>query len=149
MQKKEPSEKGTIPRIIVFTNKKRIADDLANKAYPDGWPVDALHGDKLQRERDAILARFRSGEVPILIATDVAARSGCQGCACCGQLRHPPDIEDYVHRIGRTARGSDEKWDAPMPFSILSEQRTGKALGGIVGQGGTAGVGESEGIGTG
>ena len=116
-QKKDTNEQKTLPRIIVFTNKKRIADDLANKAYQDGWPVDALHGDKLQHERDAILARFKSGEVPILIATDVAARGlDVKDVRVVVNYDMPPDIEDYVHRIGRTARGSDERLGCAYAF---------------------------------
>ena len=116
-QKPEPSDQKSLPRIIVFTNKKRIADDLANKAYQDGWPVDALHGDKLQPERDAILARFKTGEVPILIATDVAARGlDVKDVRVVINYDMPNDVEDYVHRIGRTARGSDEKLGCAYAF---------------------------------
>ena len=101
---------GVMCRTIIFSNKKRICDELAHKAYQDGWAVDAIHGDRLQPERDATLARFRSGEVPVLIATDVAARGlDVRDVQVIINYDMPLDIEDYVHRIGRTARGSDEK----------------------------------------
>ena len=117
VSKEQPGGQNALPRIIVFTNKKRIADNLASKAYQDGWPVDALHGDKLQSERDAILARFKSGEVPILIATDVAARGlDVKDVRVVINYDMPNDVEDYVHRIGRTARGNDEKLGCAYAF---------------------------------
>ena len=97
-------------RTIIFTNKKRVADDLAWKAHEAGYSVDSLHGDKGQPERDAILAAFKKGNVPLLVATDVAARGlDVRGVRVVINYDMPVDLEDYVHRIGRTGRGGDAK----------------------------------------
>ncbi|KAF4713510.1 putative ATP-dependent RNA helicase ddx17, partial [Perkinsus olseni] len=71
----------------------------------DGWPALCIHGDKKQEERDWVLHEFKSGKSPIMIATDVASRG-----LDVKDIRHvvnydfPGQIEDYVHRIGRTGR---------------------------------------------
>ena len=65
-----------------------------------------MHGDKEQRERERMLADFRSGRAPILVATDVAARGlDIKDVRMVINFEFPPRIEDYVHRIGRTGRG--------------------------------------------
>ena len=73
--------------------------------YHSRWPALAIHGDKKQEERDWVLKEFREGRNPILVATDVAARG-----LDVKDIKHvinydfPGQIEDYVHRIGRTGR---------------------------------------------
>ena len=65
----------------------------------------AMHGDKTQQERDSCMDQFRSGRSPILIATDVAARGlDVKDVRCVINFDMPNNIEDYVHRIGRTGR---------------------------------------------
>jgi superfamily II DNA/RNA helicase len=59
---------------LIFVATKRTADDLSREMRTDGWSVLCIHGDKQQRERDRVLLQFKSGKVPILLATDVAAR---------------------------------------------------------------------------
>ncbi|KAF4688544.1 ATP-dependent RNA helicase dbp2 [Perkinsus olseni] len=92
-------------KIVVFTDTKRAADDLTRMLRMDGWPALCIHGDKKQEERDWVLQEFKSGKSPIMIATDVASRG-----LDVKDLRHvinydfPGQIEDYVHRIGRTGR---------------------------------------------
>lgn len=61
-------------KIIIFTETKRGADQLTRQLRMDGWPALAIHGSKSQSERDWVLAEFREGKNPIMIATDVAAR---------------------------------------------------------------------------
>ena len=61
-------------KIIIFTETKRNADQLTRQLRMDGWPALAIHGDKTQSERDWVLAEFKNGKNPIMIATDVAAR---------------------------------------------------------------------------
>lgn len=61
-------------KVIIFTNTKRVADELTKFLRQDGWPALAIHGDKQQQERDWVLREFKSGASPILVATAVASR---------------------------------------------------------------------------
>ena len=89
----------------MFVETKRGADALEDFLYKDGYPVTSIHGDRSQREREDALKRFRSGRTPILVATAVAARG-----LDIPHVKHvinfdlPSDVEEYVHRIGRTGR---------------------------------------------
>ena len=70
-----------------------------------------IHGDKEQRERDWILNQFRQGRTPVLVATDVAARGlDVKDCNLVINYDFPNQIEDYVHRIGRTGRAGKKGW---------------------------------------
>jgi ATP-dependent RNA helicase DDX5/DBP2 len=95
-----------IPRMIVFANRKFQCDDLVWKLNQDHWPACAIHGDKAQNEREMILRDFKAGRCPILVATDVAARGlDVKDVQVVFNFDFPTGVEDYVHRIGRTARG--------------------------------------------
>lgn len=61
-------------KVLIFVGTKRVADDLTKFLRQDGWPALAIHGDKAQQERDWVLAEFKSGRSPIMLATDVASR---------------------------------------------------------------------------
>ncbi len=95
--------------IIVFVKTKRSADKLAEKLAKQKLPVDAIHGDLRQNQRDRAIANFRNGKTRIMIATDIAARG-----LDIPHIRHvinfdlPQVAEDYIHRIGRTARAGAE-----------------------------------------
>jgi superfamily II DNA/RNA helicase len=92
---------------IVFTATKRDADALADNLSAQGHAVGALHGDMSQRERNRTLVNLRRGTLRILIATDVAARGiDVAGISHVINFDLPKFAEDYVHRIGRTGRGS-------------------------------------------
>ena len=90
---------------IVFTSTKRGADRLASKLYEDGHAAAALHGDMNQSQRNRTIAKVRSGNVRVLVATDVAAR-GIDVPTISHVINYdlPKVAEDYVHRIGRTGR---------------------------------------------
>lgn len=93
------------PRVLVFVETKRGADALCTSLYRERYPCGAMHGDKSQQERDACLRDFRSGKTPIMIATDVAARGlDVKDVRIVINFDMPNNIEDYVHRIGRTGR---------------------------------------------
>lgn len=100
LQKKEPGGLA-----LVFVETKRGADLLAKFLHQLKFPVASIHGDRPQSEREHALQSFRSGRKPILIATAVAARG-----LDIPNVKHvinfdlPSDIEEYVHRIGRTGR---------------------------------------------
>jgi ATP-dependent RNA helicase DDX3X len=90
---------------LVFVETKKGADQLDEFLYTQGFPVTSIHGDRTQREREDALKAFRSGKTPIIVATAVAARG-----LDIPNVKHvinfdlPSDIEEYVHRIGRTGR---------------------------------------------
>jgi ATP-dependent RNA helicase DeaD len=90
---------------LVFCSTKRGTDALAFSLKARGYSAEALHGDIRQNERSAILARFKNGEVGILVATDVAARGlDVDDIEAVFNYDMPNDEEYYVHRIGRTGR---------------------------------------------
>ncbi|XP_032771083.1 putative ATP-dependent RNA helicase Pl10 [Rattus rattus] len=91
--------------ILVFVETKKGADSLEDFLYHEGYACTSIHGDRSQRDREEALHQFRSGKSPILVATAVAARG-----LDISNVKHvinfdlPSDIEEYVHRIGRTGR---------------------------------------------
>jgi len=90
---------------LVFVRTKHGADRLVKRLRAHGVEAVALHGNKSQRQREQALARFQSGTVDILIATDVAARGiHVSGISHVINFDPPADTETYVHRIGRTGR---------------------------------------------
>ncbi|XBW38698.1 hypothetical protein QEN19_004286 [Hanseniaspora menglaensis] len=92
-------------KIIIFTSTKSMCDDLTADLRYKGFSAGCLHGDKSQRERDWVLENFKNGRLSILIATDVAARGlDVKGIEYVFNYDMPGNIEDYVHRIGRTGR---------------------------------------------
>jgi ATP-dependent RNA helicase RhlB len=98
-------------RTMIFINTKREAEHLHNLLNANGFPCRVISGDVEQRKRMKILDDFRDGSLPILIATDVASRGlHIDGVSHVINYDLPQDCEDYVHRIGRTARaGADGK----------------------------------------
>ncbi|RCK59601.1 ATP-dependent RNA helicase DBP2 [Candida viswanathii] len=93
-------------KILVFASTKRTCDEITTYLRSDGWPALAIHGDKDQSERDWVLGEFRKGKTSIMVATDVAARGiDVKGITHVINYDMPGNIEDYVHRIGRTGRG--------------------------------------------
>lgn len=90
---------------IVFTSTKRGADSLARALGRKKVKVSAIHGDREQREREETLADFKSGKINVIVATDVMARGiDVTGVSHVINYNVPRDIDDYIHRIGRTAR---------------------------------------------
>ena len=92
-------------KILIFTETKRGCDDLTRQLRVDGWPALSIHGDKSQQERDWVLKEFKESKSPIMIATDVASRGlDVKDIVYVINYDLPNQIEDYVHRIGRTGR---------------------------------------------
>jgi len=90
---------------LIFVETKRNCDYIEDFLYDKGYPAVAIHGDRNQREREAALQLFRTEERPILVATDVAARGlDIDNVLHVINYDLPHDINDYVHRIGRTGR---------------------------------------------
>ena len=98
-----------IKRALVFMNTKLGVEDVVTALQNRGFAAAGLHGDMRQIERDAIMARFKAGTVDILIATDVAARGlDIENVEAVFNYDIPLDVEQYVHRIGRTGRAGKE-----------------------------------------
>lgn len=96
-------------RSIIFCNTKKMVDDLAENLKARGYQAEGLHGDMTQKQRDFVMGRFKSGNLEILIATDVAARGiDVDDLEAVFNYDVPQDIEYYVHRIGRTGRAGRE-----------------------------------------
>lgn len=92
-------------RVIIFTETKRAADILTRELRQSGFPALGIHGDKEQDERKYVLEEFKLGRHPIMIATDVASRGlDVKDVKVVINYDMPNQIEDYVHRIGRTGR---------------------------------------------
>ncbi|KAL7295655.1 hypothetical protein TKK_0011012 [Trichogramma kaykai] len=101
----EEQVQGNMEGIMVFVDQKRTADFVAAFLSENDYPATSIHGDRLQREREQALNDFKAGHKKILVATSVAARG-----LDIPKVRHvinydlPKEIDDYIHRIGRTGR---------------------------------------------
>jgi ATP-dependent RNA helicase RhlE len=102
-------EKNEVDRALVFTRTKHGADRVVKLLAANGIAANAIHGNKSQPQREKALAEFRSGKVKILVATDIAARGiDVSGVSHVLNFELPNVAEQYVHRIGRTARAGAE-----------------------------------------
>jgi ATP-dependent RNA helicase RhlB len=96
-------------RTMIFINTKREGEYLHDRLNANGFPCRLISGDVEQKKRLRILEDFKDGKLPILIATDVASRGlHIDGVSHVLNYDLPQDCEDYVHRIGRTARAGAE-----------------------------------------
>lgn len=93
------------PRILIFVNTKRLADQMLVLLMKNRYRAIAMHGDRTQRQRDDALRLFKNRLCNIMVATDVAARGlDIDDISHIVNYEFPNNIEDYIHRIGRTAR---------------------------------------------
>lgn len=96
---------GKIKKGLVFANTKKVVDDIVDGLTARGYGVDRLHGDMPQIMRERVMESFRRGNLRMLVATDIAARGlDVDDVDSVVNFELPRDPEDYVHRIGRTAR---------------------------------------------
>ena len=92
-------------RILIFVNTKVGVDWVTRKLQGNGWPAEKITGDLPQRKRFRLMAQFKNGKIKILVATDVASRGiHVEDISHVINYDLPQDSENYVHRIGRTAR---------------------------------------------
>jgi ATP-dependent RNA helicase DDX3X len=93
---------------LIFVETKRMADSLSDFLINQNFPATSIHGDRTQRERERALELFRNGKCPILVATAVAARGlDIPNVTHVINYDLPTDVDDYVHRIGRTGRAGN------------------------------------------
>lgn len=96
------------PKVIVFLEKKRQCADLLNFLHDKGIPCVSVHGDKTQEEREDAMRKFKTSEIPVMVATSVIGRGlDIPGIELVVNYTLPSDIKDYVHRIGRTGRAGN------------------------------------------
>ena len=96
-----------IDSALIFMRTKRHADRIEKALRKNGLKVQIIHGDRSQKQRQRALESFRSGQVRFLVATDVAARGlDIEGISHVINFDIPENADDYIHRIGRTARAS-------------------------------------------
>jgi ATP-dependent RNA helicase DeaD len=108
---------------IIFCRTKNDTQMIAEHLMKDGYNADALHGDLSQAQRDKVMARFRSKNLQILIATDVAARGiDVDNVTHVIHYSLPEDVENYTHRSGRTARAGK----SGTSIAIINTREVGK-----------------------
>ncbi|KAK0497393.1 ATP-dependent RNA helicase ded-1 [Armillaria luteobubalina] len=101
-------DNGDMGLTLVFVETKRMADMLSDFLMGNNLPATSIHGDRTQREREMALQTFRTGRTPIMVATAVAARGlDIPNVTHVVNYDLPSDIDDYVHRIGRTGRAGN------------------------------------------
>ncbi|HMR01591.1 MAG TPA: C-terminal helicase domain-containing protein, partial [Candidatus Gracilibacteria bacterium] len=104
---KDLLRKPDFQKVLVFGRTKRGVDKLSRILDKSGLKVESIHGDKTQSRRQRALEAFKKNRVNILVATDVAARGlDIDNVSHVINYDLPETQEDYVHRIGRTGRGS-------------------------------------------
>jgi ATP-dependent RNA helicase RhlE len=115
-------DKEKMDQVLVFTRTKHRADRLTEQLEQKGKRVAALHSNKSQGARTKALEGFRNGAIQVLVATNIAARGlDVKGISHVVNYEFPETPEDYVHRIGRTAR-ADATGDA---ISLMSPNERG------------------------
>lgn len=99
----------SVPRIMIFCSSKKRCEEVTRALRVDGWPALGIHGDKSQEEREWVLNEFKTGEQPLLVATDVAQRGlDIRNVQCVINFDAPANGESYVHRIGRSGRAGSK-----------------------------------------
>lgn len=117
-------------RLLIFRRTQIGVDRLTQDLWNDGFHIRCLHGGMSQPERNRVMDEFKSGKLPLLVATNVAARGiDVEGVTHVVNYDMPDNVEQYVHRIGRTARAGNKgtaisfigEWDFEMLESVRSQ----------------------------
>lgn len=108
-----------LPRILIFCSRKTTVKELDRQLKKDGRRAESIHSDLEQAERESALLKFRNKEISILTATDVVSRGiDIENINLVINYDVPQDAEDYVHRIGRTARADTDG----IAFTFVNEE---------------------------
>jgi ATP-dependent RNA helicase RhlE len=125
--------RGDMKQALVFTRTKHRANRLADFLLREGVKADRIHGNRSQGQRTAALAAFKAGRVPVLVATDIAARGiDVDALGHVVNFDVPLAPEDYIHRIGRTGRA--EATGEAFTFVSPAEQTELAAIERVVGR---------------
>eukprot|EP00817_Percolomonadidae_sp_ATCC50343_P004099 CAMPEP_0117419602 /NCGR_PEP_ID=MMETSP0758-20121206/1126_1 /TAXON_ID=63605 /ORGANISM="Percolomonas cosmopolitus, Strain AE-1 (ATCC 50343)" /LENGTH=225 /DNA_ID=CAMNT_0005200755 /DNA_START=449 /DNA_END=1122 /DNA_ORIENTATION=- len=99
----------TAPPVLIFCHKKQDVDTIHEYLLLKNVKVSSIHGERGQGEREEAIDNFRNGYTDVLVATDIASKGlDFRGVQHVINFDMPKDIEDYVHRIGRTGRGGEQ-----------------------------------------
>jgi superfamily II DNA/RNA helicase len=102
---KELLKEKDLQRVLIFASTKSAVKNLARELKNEGLSVAAIHSDLEQKEREQVLLNFKSAKTSILVATDIVSRGiDIDNIDLVINYHVPMDAEDYVHRVGRTAR---------------------------------------------
>ena len=138
---------GNLRRVIIFSGKKQRVKEIFHALKQMQVSCGAMHSDLTQAERDDVMYRFKTGELDVLVATDIVARGiDIDDIQMVINYDVPRDVEDYVHRIGRTARADrdgvaytlvsdDEMWLFKKIEDFLEKDITKNALPEGIGEG--------------
>merc|ERR1712157_90774 len=108
--------------ILIFVETKRSCDYVEDVLCAKGFPACSIHGDKSQREREEALKYFKNGTTPVMMGTDVASRGlDIPNVTQVVNFDLPTNIDDYVHRIGRTGRAGN----TGAALSYVNERNSG------------------------
>jgi ATP-dependent RNA helicase DBP3 len=125
--KQKSSSKGEPHRVLVFCLYKMEAERLEQRLKKAGLHCTSIHGNKAQNLRTQALDKFKTGEIPLLIATDVAARGlHIPDVYMVINYTFPLTIEDYVHRIGRTGRAGQSGLSVTFFQPLQDKARAGE-----------------------
>lgn len=117
-------------RVLIFTETKRMVDDLQYRFRQDGIFAGATHGDKTQRDRERAIQEFKSGRTPVLIATDVASRGlDVKELKWVINYDCPKNAADYIHRVGRTGRKTKDGYNEGNSLTLFTPDNAGIARG--------------------
>lgn len=112
--------------LVIFTSTKAAVNDIVRNLKKAGLPAEGISSDLEQNQREELVREFKSARFTILVATDVMSRGiDIDGISHVVNYDMPPDPEDYVHRIGRTARGATA---TGVGISFVNEQDMGRLL---------------------
>ena len=125
-----------VKRALIFCNTKKSVDYVAKHLKKQDFKVDSLHGDMTQQTRDKVMNKFKNGNINILVATDVAARGlDIADVEVIVNYDVPQNRDDYIHRIGRTARAGKNGFafnlvskDEISRFTNIRKQNVGKII---------------------
>jgi superfamily II DNA/RNA helicase len=110
-------------RVIVFSSSKQKVKDIFASFVRMGFPVGEMHSDLEQNQREDVIRKFKNGNIKLLVATDIVSRGiDIEDIELVINFDVPHDSEDYVHRIGRTARANTDG----RAITFVSEQEQGK-----------------------
>ena len=116
-------KKDELPSILIFCSTKRSTKELGKALQKEGFSAQAIHSDLEQKEREVILNDFRNRKVQILIATDILSRGiDIENISLVINFDVPSDAEDYVHRVGRTARAES----TGIAMTLINEKEQSK-----------------------